>query len=380
MDEPQVRAIFELLSGTDAPVSRVDAGLARLRGRRRLRLRRAVLSGTPVVAVAVLVLSASGILGALPHGPHGNGPHGPRGPHRSGHPAAVSSPPATRSFNTTVPYAEFRWLPAGVSLLGGTTGQFSHSLVAGPGAHTVRWSLLVLAENRCNLSSGQVLRQFRNGGHPVLRCSTGPGASYVETPSRQAPSVNGHLAFWIGHQLAWEYTRGSWAVVGEEGEPPHPGLAGKVAAHVLFGAPQPSLMFPIQLTGLPAAWRAGSVHFVVDRGIPRGSQLGLAGTGAQGTPQPTVTASPAGPAGSCYFYPGGQSQHRTINGIPAIVTRLSGPPGGQDTFQVCAAHAHGLFLFVSTYGNETPRAVSIFRDHLRILGPDPSRWTANPLG
>ena len=85
MDEPQVRAIFERLSGTDAPASRVDVGLARLSGRRRLRLRRAVLSGTPAVAVAVLALSASGLVSVLPHGTHG--------PHRNGlpgnqHPAA----------------------------------------------------------------------------------------------------------------------------------------------------------------------------------------------------------------------------------------------------------------------------------------------------
>jgi hypothetical protein len=35
---------------------------------------------------------------------------------------------------------------------------------------------------------------------------------------------------------------------------------------------------------------------------------------------------------------------------------------------------------VSTYGNETPGAVTIFRNHLRLLGPGRSRWTARPLG
>ena len=59
--------------------------------------------------------------------------------------------------------------------------------------------------------------------------------------------------------------------------------------------------------------------------------------------------------------------------------RISGARGIPATFQVCAAHAHGLSVFISTYGSESPRAVSIFRDHLRILGPDPSRWTAQPL-
>ena len=112
-----------------------------------------------------------------------------------------------------------------------------------------------------------------------------------------------------------------------------------------------------------------------DRGVMRGDQLNLAGTGVRGIPQPMVDVSLAGPGSSCHFYPGGQSQHRTINGIKVVVTRLD-----PATFQVCAAHAHGLSVFISTYGSEHPRAVSIFRDHLRILGPDPSRWTAQPLG
>jgi hypothetical protein len=363
MDEPQVRAIFERLSQTEVPPSQVDVGLARLTGRRRRRRRRAVLSGTPAVAVAVVALSVNAILPAAPHGPH-----------RSGRPATDAPPPATRSFSPLVPYAEFGWLPAGVSLIAGNTGRFSQDLAAGPNAHRATWSLTVVSEGRCNLSSGQILRQLRHGGRPVLDCTTGPRDYYLLMPRRQAPSVNGHLAFWAGNELVWEYTHDSWAIV-RTGRHARPELVVKVAAGVRFGLPQPALMFPIQLTGLPAAWRAGSVHFVVDRGIPRGSQLGLAGTGAQGTPQPTVTASPAGPAGSCYFYPGGQSQHRTINGIKVVVTRLD-----PATFQVCAAHAHGLSVFISTYGSEHPRAVSIFRDHLRILGPDPSRWTARPLG
>jgi hypothetical protein len=160
----------------------------------------------------------------------------------------------------------------------------------------------------------------------------------------------------------------------------HPGLIEKVAAGVLFAPPQPSMIFPIQLTGLPAAWRIDSVHFVSDGGVLRGNQLTLAGAGAQRPPQPMIDARLAGPGSSCYLYPGGQSQHRTINGVAVVVTRLDVPRGSPATFQVCAAHAHGLSLFVSTYGGERPRAVSIFRDHLRILGPDPSRWTAHPLG
>jgi hypothetical protein len=270
MDEPQVRAIFERLSGTEVPPSQVDVGLARLTGRRRRRRRRAVLSGTPAVAVAVVALSANAILPAAPHGPH-----------RSGHPATDAPPPATAIFSPLVPYAEFGWLPAGVSLIAGNTGRFSQDLAAGPNAHRATWSLTVISEGGCNLSSGQILRQLRRGGRPVLDCTTGPRDSYLLMPRRQAPSVNGHLAFWAGNELAWEYTHDSWAIV-RTGRHARPELIVKVAAGVRFGLPQPALMFPIQLTGLPAAWRAGSAHFVPDRGVMRGNQLNLAGTGVRG--------------------------------------------------------------------------------------------------
>ena len=98
MDEPQVRAIFERLSGTEAPPSQVDVGLARLPAAGRLRRRRAVLSGTPAVAVAVVALSASGIVAsrrraarAAPERPPGN--RCPAARHRAS--SARSSP--TRS-------------------------------------------------------------------------------------------------------------------------------------------------------------------------------------------------------------------------------------------------------------------------------------------
>ena len=73
-----------------------------------------------------------------------------------------------------------------------------------------------------------------------------------------------------------------------------------------------------------------------------------------GSRGPDAQRRQAGPGSSCYFYPGGQSQHRTINGVTAVVTRRGPFRGSPATFQVCAAHAHGLSVFISTYGNESP--------------------------
>ncbi|MEP7023038.1 MAG: hypothetical protein ABJB47_04360 [Actinomycetota bacterium] len=185
MNEPQVRALFERMSDTEAPPPRVNVGLARLNGRRKLRRRRAAMSGTPAVAVVALALFAGGILPASSHEQHG-----------SSHPATGPQPPASCNFNPLVPYAEFSWLLAGESLIAGNTGRVSQYYTAGPGGGRGGWSLTAISEGRCNLSSGQILRRLHRGGQPVLHCVLDPNGGEIFTPKRQAPSVNGHLAFW----------------------------------------------------------------------------------------------------------------------------------------------------------------------------------------
>ena len=366
MDEPQARVLFERLSDTEVPPSRVDIGLARLNGRRQLRRRRAARSGTPAVAVAVLALFAGGVLLAGWHGQH-----------RGGHPSAAPQPAAGRTFNPLVPFAEFGWLPSGESLIAGNTARVSQYLAAGPGQRA-DWSVTVTSAGRCNLSSGQILRRLHHGAHPELQCVLGPGDKEFFTPKSQAPSVNGHIAFRDDQRLAWEYARDSWAMVQESDRQPHLKLMVKVAAGLTFGhLRQPALKFPVQLTGLRAAWRVGSVHFVPDAGVLRGQWLYLAGKG--GSDGPSVDVAPARPGDPCRrLYPNGQ--RRTINGIKVVVNHVAAAHSSPASFQVCAAHADGLFLLIITAGQQQPRAVSIFRHHLRLLGRDPSNWTASPLG
>jgi hypothetical protein len=368
MNEPQVRAIFARLSDTEAPPTRMDIGLARLNGRRKLRRRRAAMSGTPAAVIGVLAFFAGGILPAWSHGQHRVSP-----------PAASPQVRAVRNFSPLVPYAVFGWLPAKESLVAGNTGRVSQYYAAGPNGRRAGWSLTAISEGRCNLSSGQIARRLHHGGQPELLCNLGPNAKEFFTAERQAPSVNGHIAFRDGQRLAWEYARGSWAVVLEAGQRLHPGLMAKVAAGITFGhLRQPALEFPTQLTGLPAGWQVGSVHFAPDAGVMRGHWLNLAGAG--GPDQPNVDVALAGPGRSCYFYPNGQSQRRAINGIKVVVTNIAAVRHDPATYQVCTAHADGLFVLVSTYGQERPRAVSIFRHNLRLLGRDPGSWTTKPLG
>jgi len=94
--------------------------------------------------------------------------------------------------------------------------------------------------------------------------------------------------------------------------------------------------------------------------------------------QASVDVQLARPGTSCSFFPG-QSQRRTINGFAVITTRTPGHGRDPVGYQVCAAHARGLFVSISTYGSQRPRAVRIFTRNLRILGSDPARWTTRPL-
>jgi len=366
MDEQEARAILARIYAADIPPPRISVEAARTSGRRKLRRRRAALSGTPAVAVAVVALLAGGILpGFHVHQPHQSTPQ-----------AAGSPPLPTRAFDPLVPYATLGWLPAGQNVLEGTTDRHFQFLEAGSGS-ALNWLLSVFSQDRCNLTAEQVLQRLHQGLKPSLKCAVaGPGVAQTLTVKAQAPSVHGRPAFTVGRGLVWEYTRGSWATLQGSARRPSPALMARIAAGVAFARPQPAPEYPYQLTGLPAAWQVNGVNFVADHGIMRGRTISVGVPGdAQ---QASVDVQLARPGTSCSFFPG-QSQRRTINGFAVITTRTPGHGRDPVGYQVCAAHARGLFVSISTYGSQRPRAVRIFTRNLRILGSDPARWTTRPL-
>jgi hypothetical protein len=367
MDESQARALLARVAEAETPPTQVSVSLAQRQGRSKLRRRRVIMSGAPALAaVAVATVLLGGTLRGSPAGHHPARPTAPR-----------TLPPAVRTFNPLVPYAEFGWLPAGQSMIAGNLGRVSQDLVAGRGSRA-SWGLTVVSQGRCHPSSGQISNQLRRGGHPTLNCSLGMSGGLSVPVTRQLRPVNGHPAFLAGSQLIWEYAPRSWAVLSGPGTHPPVQAVAKVADGITFGPmPAPALEFPVQLTGLPAAWGIDSAHFHARAGALRGRQLDLAGAG--GTAQPSITVGLSGPGSSCFFYPDGQSHHRVIDGIKVVVNRLPSRPHSPATFQVCAPHAHGLDVFVSTYGHQRPGAVSIFSHHLRLLGVVPANWTTNPL-
>lgn len=370
MDESQVRAALKQLAGGEPPPSRVDIGLARSRGRRLLRWRRAGLASAPVLAAAAVaaVVVAAGAVGGPPRGAEGPAVGG-------------SHAGATGRFNPLIPYASFGWLPAGQSVRSGGTGRTQMYLNAGPKPGMADWPLTVFFADGCRLTPR------------VIDCTGGASSGLRVGITGRAPAVAGRRAYWAGGYLIWEYTRGGWAWLGMPLPSPHRAqvrhVAVKIASHVRFGrAAARSITFPAQLTGVPGRWRVSSVYYRPDGAVLRASQYSVtagavvlgAGSGEFQPDIPFFRVDPATSKSSCYQYPGGKSTHEVIHGYPVIVTHLPATHGNSPGQYLCATNADGLAVFIGENGTHPALGVvALFAHHLRLLGTDPAKWTTTPI-
>ena len=88
---------------------------------------------------------------------------------------------------------------------------------------------------------------------------------------------------------------------------------------------------------------------------------------------PYFDVNPPSYYGSPPRYPGERGS-KIINGYPVVVTNVT-------KAQLCAPRARGLIVIISEFGAQPAISVnSIFRHHLRLLGPNPANWTSNPIG
>jgi len=365
MIESKVRALFaEIADGEPVP-SRVDIPLARRRGRARLRWRRACVAGGSVLAATAVAVLAVGV-----------------GPVRFGPGPVAAGPAAPRQFSPLVPYVSFGWLPAGESLDQGGIRPTESYLAAG--LNGPDWTLDVYARGQCHLT----------GSASGLHC---PGSSTL--PIRQrAPDVAGHRAFWFSPGIAWQYARGGWALLGIPAANlsavlhSKQGLAGqalKIARHVRYGVPTP-LVFPARFSGLPSQWQVHNIsYYVPDGGLLRADEYMLT-TGSSRfhphvgdlgvwTDAPYIIVHPAPPGGTCTPHdPSSQNTSETINGYRVVLKQMQ--IGGLPVQELCDAHAGGLWFDIQIFGaHPSIDVVSLFRDHMRLLGSNPANWTSHPL-
>src|SRR5262245_49458110 len=112
MDELELRRLLDQLAHEGGSPCTVDVALARGAGRRRLRLRRAAMTGASAIATAVAALVAGG---ALPLGPGGSHRGRPAENQTSHHGASRPTwlPVAPARLNPLDSYASYGWLPKG---------------------------------------------------------------------------------------------------------------------------------------------------------------------------------------------------------------------------------------------------------------------------
>lgn len=378
MLESELGALFSEIAESEPAMSRVDPQLAHRKGRNRLRRRLAGAAGTPVMAAAVAVVVALTV-GAAPPSP-------------AAHPAA--RPGAPREFGPLDPYLSFGWLPAGLKLV---DGDILPQVVAIDGARKIfarsdDWEVSAYAAGKCHLTA-----QAKG-----LKCTT---EAYGLTAKfdGHAPAVQGHPAHWSGDFLIWQYAPGGWALltapfpnVPYKGPKRTPALVRKalrIADNVRYGAATAPLEFPLQLTSLPSQWKLSSVFYQPNAGVLQAIRFALTtGTpdlGADGGLEyqkgmPDFGIQPATPHGSCYRYPkrkneSDKSKVETIHGHLVVVTNFPRP--GFPGQSLCTAHAVGLSFYINAQGKKHPvmDLATLFRDHLRILGANPAKWTTQPI-
>jgi hypothetical protein len=255
MEQETAASLLRDLADSPAPPSTVDVRRAAATGRRRLRVRRMVASGSAVVGVAAVAVGLTQVLGTAPAA----GPS-PQLPGAVAEPSALPDV-APEAFDPLVQYAEFGWVPDGST---------------GGGINTGRDWLLVSADYPGLATSGNdepapagVYLMLVTAGHgiDVMRFT-----DFAVDPAQAAPGVatdpvNGRPAEWVdvagpAEVLRWEYAPGAWAAVRVDRNLPGVDareVARQVAESVRYGVDRP-VKLPFATTGVPAQLPAAELR------------------------------------------------------------------------------------------------------------------------
>jgi hypothetical protein len=373
MLDQMIKGALDQMAGADQPAPRVSIAQAMRQARVQRRRQRLTAAGAPVLAAgAALAIALTGVIGG--------GSARSLGPAEGG----VGRRVAPRTFNPLRPYAAFGWLPGGLEKrAGGTFGRTYLELAGEAQAGRITTPVLLNAytSGECRVTRGSL-------GCPPSGLHVAPIPLVL---GQRVGLVNGQAAYWLPPArtsslglrpgtLAWQYARGGWAVEQTYNDL-HTAL--KIARNIRFGPTAGSIIrFPVQLTDVPADWQINDVGTSSLNGVQYASSfIVTAGTvndlmGNTPTETPQVDAGPGGRnacAGLMYY----KTTTDVINGYAVSVAN---DEKSWPQHELCANDARGVFAWIITGDHPPISPVNLFAHHLRLLGPDPARWTTRPIG
>jgi hypothetical protein len=258
MERSTVHTLLDELAESPAPPSTVDIGRAAAAGRRTVRLHRVLAGGSAALAVAAIV----GILSFVISSGAGVAPR--PAPVGSGSATNSTSPDrpmpeqAPATFDPTVRYAEFGWIPDGAPDIGFTA--------------TSEWLSLEAVYSRNGEDPGYVSVVIVTAGHGVDPAKPDNYAVPADSMPEglELVPVNGRPAQFSdalgeAYVLRWEYAPGAWAAVVVRNMDDMKDVARQVASDVRFAA-NTQVRLPYRTTALPAGLpvRVVQVHQSTD--------------------------------------------------------------------------------------------------------------------
>ncbi|MFD0577373.1 hypothetical protein [Dactylosporangium darangshiense] len=242
MDGGAVHALLKTVADSEAPATTVDIGRAAATGRRNARLRQAAIACAAALTALVIVAGAGLMIGSRPE--------------RTSPPLEVAAP---ASFETLVQYAEFGWLPDGLTDRTTRTEPDVQRLVAS-------------ATSKTGVDARMVELAAVPAGHTIELEGGSDADPVLGRPARWGV-VEG------GTALQWQYAPGAWASVTVWDATDPRAVARHVAESARFGVNR-AIRLPVRATGLPQPFQLASV--VVSQSTATGgwsAELGYSDTG-----------------------------------------------------------------------------------------------------
>ncbi|WP_157597251.1 hypothetical protein [Streptacidiphilus rugosus] len=223
------------LADAPAPPSTFDAELARRRGLRGLRVRRAVAVSGAAALVGAAALAGAAALGG-----------------RSAAPRVEIPQPADRPVHKDDPMKtqlSFGWLPSGATSVERETDGYSYTATAlSPGDHDLHVTATVMAAD---------------GAAPSFDISSSPppGGTQVHPVMTPGPTIGGQPSTWVKLKPTTVYTTLSWQLADgrsvwiQATETPVvdlKSLVTQIATHLSLGAAPQAVPMPFTVAGLPA--------------------------------------------------------------------------------------------------------------------------------